>query len=85
MGHFGVRQFVGFLLFVFLKNIIFIYLAVWSLSCGMWDLVPRPGRRLGPLRRERGVLATGPPGTSRAVCRFTTRADLGTGCRGLMG
>ena len=33
-------------LFVFFK--IFIYLVVPGLSCGMWDLVPRPGIKPGP-------------------------------------
>ena len=29
---------------------------------GMWDLVSRPGIEPGPLHRELGILATGPPG-----------------------
>ena len=33
-------------------------------SCGMWDLVPRLGFKLGPLRWECGVLPAGPPGKS---------------------
>ena len=36
---------------------IFIYLAVPSLSCSMWDLVPWPGSEPGPLHWELGVLA----------------------------
>lgn len=35
------------------------------LSCGMWDLVPRPGIELGPPALEHEVLATGSPGRSR--------------------
>ena len=35
-----------------------------TLSCGMWDLVPRSAIELGPLPWERGVLATGLPGKS---------------------
>ena len=30
----------------------------------MWDLIPRRGSNLGPLRWEPRVLATGPPGKS---------------------
>ena len=28
----------------------FIYLAALDLSCGMWDLVPQPGIKPGPLQ-----------------------------------
>ena len=35
-----------------------------ALSCGTWHLVTRPGIKAGPLHRECGVLATGPPGRS---------------------
>ena len=34
--------------FSFSLKIIFIYLAVLGLSCGMWDLVSRPGIEPGP-------------------------------------
>ena len=33
----------------------------------MWDLVPRPGIELSPLRQECRVLATGLPGKSLAT------------------
>ena len=40
-----------------------------GLSCGMWDLIPRPGIEPGsPLHWECGALATGPPGKSLASC-----------------
>ena len=50
--------------------LIFLYLAVPSLSCGVQDLsvatcgiqFPDPGSNPGPLHWERGVLATGPLG-----------------------
>ena len=29
--------------------LLFIYLAALGLSCGVWDLVPRPGIERGPL------------------------------------
>ena len=52
----------------------FIYLAapglscsMWTLSCGMWDLVPCPGIKPGPLHWECGLLATGPPGKSWSI------------------
>ena len=58
----------------FFKKQIFIYLAapglscsIWTLSCGMWDLVLRPGIKPGPLHWECGVLATGPPGKSWSI------------------
>ena len=54
----------------FLKKKKFIWLC-WVLvaapaifTCGMWELVPRPGIESGPLHRELGLLATGPPGKS---------------------
>ena len=49
----------------------FVYLAepnlscgIWTLSCSMQDLVPRPGSNRGPLHGEHGVLAPGLPGKS---------------------
>ena len=47
--------------------LIFIYLAVPSFSCDMWDLVSQPGIKPIPLHWKRGVLATGPPGKSLLV------------------
>ena len=49
--------------------LIFIYLAVPGLSCGVfscsiWNLVSRLGSNPGPLHWEHGVLATGPAGES---------------------
>ena len=38
--------------------------SIRALSCGMWDLVPRPGMEPGPLNWKHGVLAAGPPGKS---------------------
>ena len=35
-------------------------MAAPGLSCGMWDLVPWPRIKLGPLHREHGVLTTRP-------------------------
>ena len=35
-----------------------------DLSCGMWDLVPRPGVDPGPLGWEHRIPATRPPGKS---------------------
>ena len=52
-------------LYSFLKNLfiyLFIYLAASGLSCSMWDLVPWPWIKPGPLHWKRGVLATSPPG-----------------------
>ena len=56
--------------FIFLKCI-FIYLAVprlgcsmQTLSCGMWNLVPRLGIEPVPMHWEHGVLAMGPSGKS---------------------
>ena len=46
-----------------MRSSIFV-LACGSFSCGLWDLVPWPGREPGPLPWEHGVLATGPPGKS---------------------
>ena len=53
----------------------FIYLFIWllwvmahrifNLHCGMWDLVPWPGIKPGPLHWELRVLAAGPPGKSQ--------------------
>ena len=37
------------------------YLAVLCLSWGVWDLVPWPRIKPGPLHWDHGVLATGPP------------------------
>ena len=48
--------------------ILFIYLAVLSLNCSMWGLVPWPGINPGPLHWERKVLAIGPPGKPSKVC-----------------
>ena len=42
---------------LFLKKILFVYLAVPGLSCSMWDLAPWPGIELQPLHWEHGVLA----------------------------
>ena len=56
------------ILFVF-KNL-FIWLclvfvvAYGIFSCSVWDLVPQPRIKLGPLHWECGVLATEPPGKS---------------------
>ena len=59
-------------LLAFLKKKKFIYLAISGCSCdmqtlsqGMWDLVPRPGKEPRPLYWEHRVSATGPPGKSR--------------------
>ena len=67
---------------LFLKNILFIWLgqvlvegrevfdlyySVWTLSCGMWDLIDNQGSNPGPLHWELGVLATGPPGKSSVI------------------
>ena len=49
---------------LFLKKILFIYLAVAGLSCSMWDPAPWPGIEPRPLHWEHGVLAIGPPGKS---------------------
>ena len=38
--------------------------SMWTLSCGMQDLVPRPGMNPSALHWERGVLTTGPLGKS---------------------
>ena len=38
--------------------------SMWTFSCGVWDLVPCPGIKPGPLHREHGVFVTGPPGKS---------------------
>ena len=41
-----------------------VFVAAWGIcSRSMWDLVPRPETEPGPLHWERGVLATGPPGS----------------------
>ena len=50
--------------FFFKKYILFVYLAGPGLSYSMWDLVPSPGIKLGPLHWEHGVLAPAPPGMS---------------------
>ena len=45
-------------------------------ACGLlvaacvWDLVPWPGIKPGPLHWERRVLTTGPPGKSQRSCVF---------------
>ena len=35
---------------------------IWTVSCGMWDLIPWPHIEPWPLHWESGVSATGPPG-----------------------
>ena len=40
----------------------------WTLSCGMWNLVPWPGIEPWLPAPELGVLATGPPGKSLDIC-----------------
>ena len=74
--------FFSFLSLLFLKNILFIWLdqvlvegrevfdlyySMWTLSCGMWDLIDNQGSNPGPLHWELGVLATGPPGKSSVI------------------
>ena len=41
--------------------------SMWTLSCGMWHLVPCPRIKPGHLRWECRVLATGPPGKSWSI------------------
>ena len=36
----------------------------------MWDLVPRPGTKPGPLHWEHEVLAAGPPGKSQKMLKM---------------
>lgn len=45
-----------------------------KLSCGMWNLVPRPGIKPGPPALELEVLATGPLGSPRSFLPFLTRS-----------
>lgn len=47
---------------VFIVACRFFSCGMCALSCGTWHLVTRPGIKAGPLPRECGVLATGPPG-----------------------
>ena len=57
--------------FLCFKIFIFVYLFIWlhqALSCGKWDLVPRPGMEPSPLLWEPRILATGSPGKSPFLC-----------------
>ena len=65
----GFSCLYSFFLFIILVTLLFLYLVAWglscsmrTLSCGMWDLVPRPGIKSGAPALEGGVLTTGPPG-----------------------
>ena len=61
--------------YLFIKYL-FIYLAwpglsyrMWTLICGMWDLIPQSGIKLKPPPLESWSLATGPPRKS-LLCPF---------------
>ena len=45
---------------------------MWTLSCGMWNLVPRPGTEPDPLHWELEILATGPLGKSPLYLLFNS-------------
>ena len=49
--------------------------AMQTPTCGMWDLVPWPGIKPGPLHWELRVLVIGPPGKSR-VSHFNENAAV---------
>ena len=56
-------------LFIWLYRVFTVAWGIFScgiraLSCGMWDLVPRPSLEPEPLNWEHGVLAAGSPGKS---------------------
>ena len=52
---------------------------LWTLSCGMWDLVPWRGIEPGPPGLECESLATGPPGKSREAT-FLIAMNMFAGC-----
>ena len=67
-----VTWYVGFSIFIAACKIF--NHSMWTLSCNMWNLVPRPGIEPRPPALEKEVLATGPPGKSHGSLSVLSHA-----------